>query len=86
MELHWWVSVIELPALVGLFGLVQMYKASCDKAVLELRTDLAAYKVLVATTFASTTYVKDIETRIITHLQKIEDKIDRIVEGRMHGP
>ena len=33
MDLQWWISVIEIPALVGLFWLVQSYKTAGDKAI-----------------------------------------------------
>lgn len=41
------------------------------------RDDLAAYKLQVAKEYASVSYLKDVENRLIVHLERIEDKLDR---------
>lgn len=85
MELHWWIGAIEIPALGGLFWLLQSYRAASDKSIVVVRDDLANYKLIVATSFASVSYLKDVEGRIMAHLEKIEKKIDRVIEQR-HPP
>jgi len=56
-----------------------------DNALRGLKDELANYKLLVATSFVSVSYLKDVEGRIMAHLEKIEKKIDRVIEQR-HPP
>ncbi|MCB1501363.1 MAG: hypothetical protein KDK07_16520 [Bauldia sp.] len=82
MDLQWWISVIEIPALVGLFWLVQSYKTAGDKAIESIREEVSEFKLHVATNYASLAYLKDVEARLVQHLLKIEAKLDRVVEHR----
>ncbi len=52
------------------------------KQIQNCKADLAAYKTEVAKDYASMKYLKDVETRIMTQLEKIEDKLDRYANGR----
>lgn len=66
-ELAWWVTAVELPALAGLFWLVQ-----------RTREALADYKLEVARTYASLAHLKDVEVRLTEHLLRIEAKLDHV--------
>ncbi len=50
-----------------------------------MKDELANYKLLVATSFVTATSMKDLEGRIMSHLDKIEKKIDRVIVQR-HPP
>lgn len=82
MDLQWWITAIELPALAGLFWLLQSQKTEADKALESVRTEISDFKLHVATTYASVAYLKDVEARLVQHLVKIEAKLDRVVEHR----
>lgn len=82
MDLQWWVSVIAIPIVGALFWLRFRDRDDVDSALRGLRDELANYKLLVATSFVSVAYLKDVEVRIMAHLDKIEKKIDRVIEQR----
>lgn len=84
MDLQWWITAIELPALAGLFWLFVNGRAASERTAETLRADLAAFKLHVATTYASLGLMKEVEQRLTAHLLKIETKLDRVIEGR-HG-
>lgn len=85
MDLQWWITAIELPALAGLFWLLVNGRAASERAAETLRGDLAAFKLHVATTYASLTHLRETEDRLIGHLLRIDEKLDHVIEGRM-GP
>jgi hypothetical protein len=80
MDWMWWITAIELPALGGLFWLLQAHRAAVERELKALRDDLAAFKLHVATGYASIVYLKDVESRLTAHLLKIEAKLDRVVD------
>jgi len=82
MDLQWWITAIEIPALGGLFWLLQTQKTAADKALESIRTEISDFKLHVATNYASVAYMKDVEARLVQHLLKIEAKLDRVVEHR----
>lgn len=61
----WWISVIEVPALAGLFVLI-----------LGQMRDLAAFRLDVAEKYASSQQVRELEQRLTAHLLRIEAKLD----------
>lgn len=61
----WWISVIELPALAGLFMLIW-----------SLTRELAAFGLDVARTYAPSVQVRELELRLTSHLLRIEAKLD----------
>ena len=88
MDLIWWITAIELPALGGLFWLLQNHRTACARELKALATEIAEHKLHVATNYVSVGYLKDVETRITVHLLKIETKLDRMVDralGAQHG-
>jgi hypothetical protein len=85
MDLQWWITVIAIPIVGALFWLRFHDRDDIDKAMRDLKDELANYKLLVATNFVSVSSLKEVENRIMAHLEKIEKKIDRVIEQR-HPP
>jgi len=85
MDLQWWIATIGIPLVGALFWLRFRDRDETDKTLRSLAADLASYKLTVATSFVSVSYLKDVEGRIMAHLEKIEKKIDRVIEQR-HPP
>jgi len=86
-DLLWWITAVELPVLAGLFWLnwrtrrdvdvaLDDSRHECETGLLWLRDSLAAYKLEVAKSYASITYLKEVERRLTSHLIRIEDKLD----------
>lgn len=63
-ELQWWITVIELPAMVGLFWMV-----------MRNATALNNYKLHVAEKYASVDYLKDVEGRLIDEIKDVKKLI-----------
>lgn len=90
LDLIWWITVVELPALGGLFwltwrnrrdadGAIEVLRRRTDSSLTALREGLAAYKLEVATTYVSIPYLREVEARLTDHLVRIEAKLDRSV-------
>ena len=86
-DIAWWITAVELPTLGGLFWLIWRTRRDgetaldaqgrrADAAIAQLREGLAAYKLEVAKSYASMTYLKDVERRLTAHLLRIEAKLD----------
>lgn len=86
-DLIWWITVFDLPAMAGLFWLIWRTRIDGEHAtghlqnMLEHRSDqlrdaLHAFKLEVAKTYASQTDLRDLETRLVAHLLRIESKLD----------
>ena len=86
MDLVWWITAIELPVLGGLFWLLQSHRREDEREHRALRDELAAFKLHVATAYASIVYLKEVEARLTAHLTKIEAKIDRMVDRALGSP
>jgi hypothetical protein len=82
LDLAWWATAVELPALAGLFWLMQRGRSELDVAQDRLRDDLSAFKLEVARSYASTAALKDVERRLTEHLVRIEAKLDNQLAGR----
>lgn len=91
----WWITAVELPVLGGLFWLIWRSRQDADDRLDDLahrldvgvgqaRESLAAYKLEVAKSYATTGYLKDVERRLTEHLVRIEAKLDNVgvVGGR----
>lgn len=83
IDLMWWITAVELPALGGLFWMVLRNHRDGDEshrfydnALAQLREGLAAYKLEVAKSYASIGTLKDVERRLTEHLLRIETKLD----------
>jgi len=86
-DLAWWISVVDLPAMAGLFALIWRTRHDNEKAVshvqnlLDMRSDqlreaLFSFKLEVAKTYASQSALREVEYRIVDHLLRIEKKLD----------
>ena len=85
--LGWWITVVDLPVMSGLFWLILKTRHDADEAIdtlhetlevrcSQLREGLSGFKLEVAKTYASVTDMKDLENRIVSHLLRIEAKLD----------
>jgi len=85
IDLMWWISAVEVPALAGLFLLHQRLRADVEAQAGATRAALADFKLEVARTYASLDHMKDVEVRLTEHLLRIEAKLDQAAirrEGR----
>jgi hypothetical protein len=93
VDMVWWISAVELPALGGLFWMTWRNRHDADEAAEENRRQieaglaqgreaLSAYKLEVAKSYASMAYLKDVERRLTEHLVRIEAKLDVVGGGR----
>lgn len=78
----WWVTVVEIPALAGLFWLLWRQRLEQSAAVDALKDELADFKLEVAKSYASTQALKDAEVRLTAHLVRIERKLDGVTTER----
>ena len=96
LNLIWWITAVEIPALAGLFWLGWRNRRDADDAIDDarhefetgltyLRENLAAYKLEVAKSYASITYLKEVERRLTAHLVRIENKLDGIPRASSGG-
>ena len=87
IDVIWWITVVEIPALTGLWWLIwrtrrdheitlERHRQRLDTALSQAREALAAYKLEVAKSYASTGQMKDLEARLTHHLLRIEAKLD----------
>ena len=86
-DLVWWITVVDLPAMAGLFWLIWRTRQDGDRAVdhlhqvLDRRSDqlrdaLNGFKLEVAKTYASQNDLRNLENRLVEHLLRIETKLD----------
>ncbi|MGZ9109333.1 MAG: hypothetical protein ACXW4B_11005 [Micavibrio sp.] len=87
IDFIWWITVVDIPALAGLFWMIWRTRKDHDVAnqhlrdVIEtrnsqLREALSAFKLEVAKTYAAISDLKDLENRLVGHLLRIESKLD----------
>lgn len=86
IDLMWWLSAVELPALAGLFWLTQHQRERQEQVIQQMQSEqraaisatraaLADYKLDVAQRYASIDHLKNVETRLTEHLLRIEAKL-----------
>ncbi|MGE5503265.1 MAG: hypothetical protein ACM31L_02470 [Actinomycetota bacterium] len=89
IDLMWWITAVELPSLGALFWLIWRTRSEADTRLDAIdrqisaglgqsREQLAAYKLEVAKSYATTGYLKDVERRLTEHLVRIEAKLDAV--------
>lgn len=92
----WWISVVDIPVATSLFILFWRSKRDVDHQIdhltrlletrhSQLRDSLAAYKLEVAKTYSTQSELRNLETRLVDHLLRIESKLDKHAEWRMKG-
>ncbi len=95
-DLIWWITAVELPVLAGLFLLgwrnyrinqeeIDSVRHSAEIGLAHLRQNLDAYKLDVAKSYASISYIRDVEERLTQHLVRIEEKLDITRVERVGG-
>jgi hypothetical protein len=88
INLLWWISVFELPAMAALFGMIIYNQRQTEKSILnihnfvdgnivKIKESLSSYKLEVAKNYASLSYLNAVEKRLTEHLLRIENKLDR---------
>ena len=85
ISLAWWITVVELPLILGAYGLILKRGRDFDRELASLSRDLQDYKLAAAQTFASIGYLKDVENRLTAHLDAIEKKLDRLIFSKRNG-
>mgnify|MGYP006421770313 CR=1 FL=1 len=89
LNIVWWITVVEVPALGGLLLMIWRVKAELESALdtqvnrvaadLDtVRDKLAAHKVEVAERYVSLDTLRDTEGRLTAHLVRIEKKLDTV--------
>jgi hypothetical protein len=97
LNVIWWITVVEIPALAGLFWLGWRTRRDADDAINDarhefetgltyLRESLATYKLEVAKSYASIPYLKEVERRLTSHLVRIENKLDGAISRSSSRP
>ena len=92
----WWITAVELPAFAGLFLLLwrtrreltdtlETAERRLDGEDVRTRENLAAFKVEVATSYASILAMREQEARLTAHLVRIEKKLDTLGFSRVPG-
>ena len=86
-EMVWWITIVDLPALTGLLGLVLKTRYDHEttekhlREIIEtrhsqLREALAGFKLEVAKNYAAIADMRALEARLTHHLLRIEKKLD----------
>jgi hypothetical protein len=79
-----WVGGVGLPIAFTVFGFIlRTYKERIDDAkseAVKARTELQEYKLVVAEKYASITYLKDVEGRILGAITDMTRRFDSFVE------
>lgn len=89
-DLLWWITVVDLPAMAGLLLMIWRTRSDTNKAIShiqitldrrcdQLRDALYAFKLEVAKSYASQKDLRNVESRIIEHLLRIEAKLDKTI-------
>jgi hypothetical protein len=87
ISLEWWIRVIEIPILVGLFKMMWDIKkeliARIERidqrqaaTVARLREELTAFKLEVARGYVPIQMMRELDRRVSLQLLRIEEKLD----------
>ncbi len=72
----WWVVTVDIPIFTAVLVMMARIRRHFDERQEILRETLANYKLEVAQSYASINQLKDLESRVIAHLLRIETKLD----------
>lgn len=82
-----WVAGIGIPLLLAAFSAAFAYTRSVQSQqetqtgkLENLSVEFREYKTAAAMSFATVGFAKDIEIRMVSALERIENKLDRLVE------
>jgi hypothetical protein len=92
----WWVTVIDIPVIAALFTLYWRGKKDIDTQIdhlnrlldtrhSQLRDSLSTYKLEVAKTYSTQAELRALEGRLVSHLLRIESKLDKQIERNLKG-
>jgi hypothetical protein len=87
ISLEWWIRVIEIPILVGLFKMmwdikkeliarIERVEQHQGETVARLREELAAFKLEVARGYVPVQLMRELDRRVSLQLMRIEEKLD----------
>jgi predicted nucleic acid-binding Zn-ribbon protein len=89
LNIVWWLTVVEVPALAGLLLLIWRVRGDLQTEIdtrttrvnndLDaVRDELSRHKVDVARSYVSLETLRDTESRLTSHLVRIEKKLDTV--------
>lgn len=78
-QLIWWITAVDIPLITAFIISLTRTRQMLDTRIATLHDNLTAYKLEVAQNYASINHVKDLESRVIAHLLRIETKLDNTV-------
>ncbi|WP_439580080.1 hypothetical protein [Elioraea sp.] len=87
ISIEWWIRVIEIPILVGLFKMMWDIKKELITRIervehrqvetaARLREELAAFKLEVARGYVPIQMMRELDRRVSLQLMRIEEKLD----------
>ncbi len=71
-----WVLAVDVPLATAFLVAFSRFRRDVERALIDFRERFNAYKLEVAQNYASINHVKDLESRLIAHLLRIETKLD----------
>ena len=82
-QLVWWITAVDIPMITAFIYAVNRLRNAMEEQLHDLRDRFTAYKLEVAQNYASINHVKDLESRLIAHLLRIETKLDNTAYHRL---
>lgn len=82
-QLIWWITAVDVPMITAFIFSLNRMRNAVDEQLRDLRDRFTAYKLEVAQNYASINHVKDLESRLIAHLLRIETKLDNTAYHRL---
>ena len=93
-HLIWWVTVIDIPVASTLFWMIWRGRKETETRLdhlhqlletrhSQMRELLSAYKLEVAKTYSTQRDMRAVEGRLVSHLLRIESKLDKQVERNL---
>lgn len=87
ITIEWWVRVIELPILAGLFKLmwdikrdviarIERIELRHAETTADLRAEIASFKLEVARGYVPIQMMRELDRRMSMQLMRIEEKLD----------
>ena len=81
--IFWWVATVDVPIVSGVLWLLSKFKREGQLALRQIGAELTDLKLGVARDYAAQSDVREVEKRLIAHLQRIEVKLDRTVFNQL---
>jgi hypothetical protein len=80
----WWIVAVDLPLLTTFVVVTARFRRDMDQTIVALRDALNYYKLEVAQSYASIGQLKDLESRLVAHLLRIETKLENTRNNASH--